>query len=105
MPIFLTEESIILCILGVPSPFDTKSSVRLLAHLAVDLKRLEIGEVLLPKLVDFYNWITTYLSDQLDYSTVRTHTINEVIEHVPRCYQNHQQFCRLYEEIKSMLDE
>ena len=101
LPIFLTEESIVLCILGVPSPFNAMSSVSLLAHLAVDLKRLEIGELLLPKLVDFYNWIITYLSDQLDYSTVCTHTIDEVMEYVPRCYRNHQQFCRLYKEIRS----
>lgn len=101
LPIFLTEECIVLCILGVPSPFNTTSSVCLLAHLAVDHKRLEIGELLLPKLVDFYNWIITYLSDQLDYSTVCTHTIDEVMEYVPRCYRNHQQFCRLYKEIRS----
>lgn len=56
------------------------SYLYLLDRFYVEQERLQIGGVLLPDLVEFYQWIHTHLQHIVTYERAKSITIGEVIE-------------------------
>ena len=77
----------------------------LLHHFTLEHDRLQLGGVLLPDLVEFYQWIHTHLSHLLTYERAQKITIGDVIKLSAKRYppKLHEHLTSLYQNFSSKL--
>jgi len=81
------------------------AKLAVLHHFTLEYKRLELGGVLLPDLVEFYQWIHTHLSHLVTYERAQEITIGDVIALSAQRYppKVHAHLASLFQNVISKL--
>lgn len=93
-------------LLAQPDAFDfAKNNVYLLTIFVGNYKKIDIGERILPRLIEFYQWLHSNLAFQLSHMQAEQLTVKQVIDTVSKhCTPELKKYLQeLYKEVRGVL--
>ncbi len=92
-------------VLALQAPFaDSNNKFYLLVEYTQNQKRLEMGGELLPKLIEFYEWVYSNLAFELTPQQAGEYSMRRVLEVLTRHKKSEEYVMKLYEQVKGTSD-